>query len=249
MDLRLFFSVLARFRVVVAIGLLLAVCLALLSYAKISFTGPGPTFSHRGDELWASNARLLVTAPGFSLGKDRPSTGEGEAEGRGPGLAAIYSSFVTGDPVRRIMLREGPVKGQITASPLPAAPGSSTLLPIVNITAFSTTVEDALALGRRAAAALRVYVLEQQKANGVPESRRVELRPLNAAFEPKLMEPRSKTMPIVVFLAVMFTVLSIVFLLENLRPRLRAVHEPRVALGEIPRTETENPLDRAKHTA
>jgi len=205
-DLRLFFNVLARFRLLAAIGLLLALTLALLSFMKVDFAGGTPNLSYRGNELLASNARLLVTAPGFSLGKDRPTPEEGEAEGRGPGLAAIYSSFVTSDSVREIMLRHGPVTGVITSSPVPAAPGSSVLLPIVNITAFDRTIEDAITLAGRAAAALQLYVLELQRANGVPTSRRVELRPMNSAFEPNLMEPRSKTMPIVIFLGVMFTI-------------------------------------------
>ena len=43
------------------------------------------------------------------------------------------------------------------------------------------------------------------------------LRPRNA----EIFQPRSKTMPIVIFLAVMFATVGLAFLLENLRPRAR----------------------------
>ena len=42
---------------------------------------------------------------------------------------------------------------------------------------------------------------------------------MNTGFSPRLIAPRSKTMPIVIFLAVMFATMSLVFVLENLRPR------------------------------
>ena len=56
-------------------------------------------------------------------------------------------------------------------------------------------------------------------------------------------------MPIVIFLAVMFTVLSCVFLLENMRPRILVVQDGPAALEQVLRTETENPRDRAKYSA
>ena len=249
MDLRLFLGVVVRFKLLVVTGFLLATALAFLSFVKVDFSGGIPSLSHRGEEVWASNARLLVAAPGFTVGTARPTVEEGEAEGRLPGLAAIYSSFVTSDAVLRIMREQGPVRGTISAVPLPAAPGSSEVLPVVNITALDRTEEDAISLAARAAAALQIYVRRQQEANKEPAARRIELRPMNAAFAPELIEPRSKTMPIVIFAGLMFTFLSIAFLLENLRPR-RIVNElGAIPIGEHLRPGPETPRDRAQHTA
>jgi hypothetical protein len=247
MDLRLFFAVLGRFKLIVVPGVLVAGILAFFSFAKVEIDGGTPKLSLRGSELWASNARLLVATPGFSIGTDRPTPAQGEAEARLPALAAIYSSFVTSDPVRRIMLRQGPVKGLVEAAPLAAAPGSSSTLPVVNITAFDASETAAIQLARRAAAALQLYVRQQQHANRVKPERRIELRPMNAAFDPKLIEPRSKTLPIVIFLAVTITVLSLAFLLENLRPARTVTEVGPTPLGGMHRSEHEvsQPRDRA----
>ena len=50
----------------------------------------------------------------------------------------------------------------------------------------------------------------------------------------KVFSPRSKTMPIVVFLAVMLATFGLAFLLENVRPRKQEVGEP--AAIELRRT-------------
>jgi hypothetical protein len=218
-DLPLFLRVLSRFRLLVAIGFLLATTLALLSYVKIDFDN-GLKLSYRGSELWESNARVLVTPPGFKWGATNPGVEAGEVEGRLPTLTALYSSFVTSDQVRAIMLREGgPIRGVIYASPLPANPNGDGTLPVVNITADGFTKLDSIKIANRAAAALRTYVMDEQEAAGIAFRQRIELKPMNTGFSPRLLEPRSKTMPIVIFLAVMFATMSLAFVLENLRPR------------------------------
>jgi hypothetical protein len=219
-DLQIFLRVVWRFRLFVALGVLLATTLALFSFVRIDLSDGTPSVSYRGSELWESNARLLVTPPGFKWGATTPGIDGGEIEGRLPTLTALYSSFVTSDQVRAIMLREGgPIRGVIYASPLPANPNGDGTLPIVNITADSFTVLESIKIANRAAEALRTYVTDQQEAAGIPQRQRIELRPMNSGFAPRLIAPRSKTMPIVIFLAVMFATMSLVFVLENLRPR------------------------------
>ncbi len=202
----------------------MATCLAFLSFASVSFDGTGPVLRYRSHEQWASNTRLLLTQPGFKWGYTNVGglnglSSQAAVEGRLPGLANIYSSFVTSDHVMRIMLREGPVKGAVTAAALPAGPSSSSVLPIVNVRAIAFSPRGAILLANRAAEALRTYVEEQQTENGVPPRERVQLAVLNAGFETQLVLPRKKTVPIVVFLAVMFATLAIAFTLENMRPR------------------------------
>jgi hypothetical protein len=218
-DLHLFLRVVWRFRLLVAVGMLLASTLALVSFVRIHFDGGMPSLTYRGNEVWESNARLLVTPPGFKWGATNPGVDAGEVEGRLPTLTALYSSFVTSDQVRAIMLRTGgPIRGVIYASPLPANANGDGTLPVINITADSFTLLDSIKIANRAAAALRTYVMDQQEAARIPLRQRIELRPMNSGFAPRLIAPRSKTMPIVIFLAVMFVTMSLVFVLENLRP-------------------------------
>jgi hypothetical protein len=236
MDLRLFLRVAGRFRLLMLSGLTLALVLATLSYVRIEFENGQLDVSHRSDEQWASYTRLLLTQPGFKWGSSLSSTaGDPEAavhvgeqaaiEGRLPTLATIYATFVTSDPVTRLMLRQGPIEGAIHAQALPSDASGNSLLPIVNISATGKSIGASQQLAVRAADALRVYVANQQRANGVAPEARVQLRYLNRAGFSELVIPRKKTVPIVVFLLVMFATTALAFVLENLRP---AVHPLRV---------------------
>jgi hypothetical protein len=245
-DLQLFFRVISRFKVLVILGLVCATTLAFLSYVKVDFKGGTPSLSHRGQELWESNARLLVTPRGFGFGSARPGADAGEVEGRLPTLTALYASWVTSDPVRRIMAKSGIVKGAIYASPLPADANGNGTLPVVSITADAYSLIGSINLANSAASALRTYLEQQQAANKIPDAQRIELRPMNMAYAPRLLEPRSKTMPIVVFIAIMFATISIAFLLENLRPRVR----PAADLAPLYRTDEQSAVrDRTQHLA
>jgi hypothetical protein len=248
MDLRLFLRVAARFRLLMLTGLILAVALATLSYLRIDFENGTLDVSYRSDEQWASYTRLLLTQPGFKWGSSLSAPGDPEAEpqvghqaaieGRLPTLATIYATFVTSDPVTRLMLQRGPIEGAIQAQALPSDPSGNSLLPIVNISATGTTVGKSQELAIRAAEALRVYVENQQRANGVAPEDRVQLRYLNRAGFSELVMPRKKTVPIVVFMLVMFATTALAFVLENLRPSkspLRVEPVPQPERAEPPR--------------
>lgn len=229
MDVRLLFAVVRRFRLLVACGLLLAISMATLSMLRISVSGDGVELSYRTSEQWASYARVLVAQPGFGWGSSIAGGGTGTdkdiqearaaAEGRLPTLATLYASFVSSDDVRRILRRSGPIRGVVQAQALPAGPSGGVILPIVAITAVSDTAAGSQRLGDRTARALRDFIREQQIANGVPASERIELRPLNRAGQTELIKPRSKTLAIVVFLAVLSATFAIALVLENLSPR------------------------------
>jgi hypothetical protein len=223
MDVRLILRVLTRFKVLVLAGLVLALGLALLSYVRVDI-GDGFRVEYRSKEQWSSSTRLLVTTPGFRLGSLDSSTTDVEA--RLPSLATVYSSFVTSDAVRRIMLEKGRIKGAVDAVALPAGGNSSAVLPIVNITAVSFTPRSTLELGNRAAAALQQYIDLRQEASGVPKGERIQLRVLNRAGALQLIQPRSKTLPVVVFLAVMFATVALAFVLENANPSVRPLPKP-----------------------
>ena len=235
MDFRLYTRVLWRFRVIVAAGFALALILATLSIVRVTPHG----VSYRHSELWSTTTRLLVTQRGFpegrlyaqepvAPGQPMPTAADQAARlgipvadpGRFNTLAILYAELATSDPVRRLMLRDGPIVGQTSAIAL-RDEASGVLLPLVDLTAISTSPKSAAELASRNAAALDSYVAGQQEANNVPTSDRVVVRTIVQPERPKVFQPRSKTMAIVVFLAVIFATIGLALVLENLRPRAR----------------------------
>jgi hypothetical protein len=229
-DIGLHMRVLWRFRVLVLTGLVLALVLAFFSFFRISVADGRVKLSHRGKEQWASFSRVFVTRPGFEWGSSLGAAGPGAsdrvteqrmAEDRLTSLAIIYSNLTTGDPVERIMLRNGPLHGTVLAAPLPVQQGSDQLLPIISIEGLAGTRAASIALTLRATHALVEYIRSQQRASYIPAERRIVLDIVNRAGDTKLVAGRPKTLPIVVFMAVMLGVVGLAVILENLRPQVR----------------------------
>ena len=236
MDFRMYGRVLWRFRLIVAAGFVVALLLATLAVVRI---GPGGV-RYRHSELYSTTMRLLVTqrgAPEVRLYAQRPVTSSSPApESADPTipvadpnrfntLALLYAQFATSDPVRRLTLSKGRIPGQIIATALRDS-DSGVMLPLIDLTAIATSPANSVALARNSAAALDGYVQDEQRANKVPVSDRAMLRTIVAPKPPQVYQPRSKTMAIVVFLAVMLATVGVAFVLENLRPRVRVLHEP-----------------------
>lgn len=226
MDFRLYARVLWRFRLLVLLGVILATTLATLSLVRVSADG----FTYRQPELWSSTTRVGITQTGFPWGRlfaqefseEEPSDlGIPVADpNRLNNLTVLYSELAMSDPVRRLMRQDGPVRGKIIATPLVRG-DNRIMLPLIDLTAIATSPREAMSLAIRSAGALEKYVRQQQGANEVPPADRVVVE---AVMQPKgalIYQPRSKTMPIVVFLAVMLATSGLAFLLENLRPRDR----------------------------
>lgn len=245
MDFRLYARVLWRFRLLVATGFLLATMLAALSVLRIS----GDGVQYRQTELWSSTARVGVTQSGFPWGRlfaQEPEQDEEPGADASPkeelgipvadpnrlnNLAVLYSELAMSDPVRRIMREEGPVRGRILATPLVRG-DNRIMLPLIDLTAISTTPQRAIELASRSARALERYVREKQAANEVPPADRVVIESVERPRRALIYQPRSKTMPIVVFLSVMLATSGLAFLLENLRPRRRPPSEAEPGYDE-----------------
>lgn len=240
MDFKLYARVLWRFRLLVVAGLVLALALALLSTVRVSREG----MTYRDSELWSSSLRLLVTQSGFPEGRlyaqkpvkpgEEPTTEErpsAEADvpvadpNRFNSLAILYAELAASDPVRQVMRRDGPVRGKVVATAL-RDERSGTLLPLIELAAISTSPPAAIALAMRGANALNTFLQEQQRANNVPAADRVVVQTIVQPRGALLFQPRSKTMPIVIFLVVMFAIVGLAFLLENLKPQAREVGGP-----------------------
>lgn len=225
MDLPLFLKVLGRHRALVAVGVGLAVLLAALSYVRPGLDGMKPVLSYREAETWQSQARLLVTLPGFSAGStlvrgDARADAILRAEGRLSGLALLYAGLATSDEVTSIVRRSGRIKGRIVAAAATADGGTATL-PIVNIIAVAPSGPSSRSLANRYANALRQYVAGQQVANDVPAKQRVALEVLNVGGRTELVGKRGTTLPLIVFLTILSATIGIAFVRENLRGSAR----------------------------
>jgi len=238
MDLSLYLRVVWRFRVLAALGLVLAVMLGLLSYLKVDLADGSFDISYRDSEQWSSSATIFVTQLGFPLGRSiydetvpvRPAPGAETSyvpryadPSRFASYAQLFARVAASDLLRRRMLQAGPLRGTVRASAATDSRNVDFVLPLVEIQGLAETAPDARATSARATRALIEYVEQEQAANKIALNRRVILRVLDDPSKPSLVAPRSKTRPAFIFVAVLLAVSALIFILENLRPRLRAV--------------------------
>ena len=226
MDLELYLRVLWRFKLLVLMGLLLALSLAIFSMVKVS----GGGLQYRESELWASSTRILVTQRGFPIGRAVTDDAiEEQADQLGfrfanpdrfISLAFLYAELATSDPVKRLIREDGPFNGQLFAG---AVVQQNVTLPLVDIEAVATDQKQAIVLSERATAAFEKYLRQQQNANEVPGTDRVVVQVLSRSNGARLFQGRSTTLPIIIFLAVMISIIGLAFILENLRPRVKPV--------------------------
>jgi hypothetical protein len=137
----------------------------------------------------------------------------------------MYSYFASGDEMREILRRDGPLPGVLQTAPVQAADGNA--LPLIRVSGVAPTPLAAAVTARRGTDALRTYLREKQTEGRVPSDQRVLLTVLREAqpTDAVLLAPRKKTRPIVIFLTVMMAILGLAFVLENVRPRVRLVAE------------------------
>jgi hypothetical protein len=235
MDLQLYFRVLWRFRLVMALGLILACALSFLSFARVSFAHGSPKVSYRQSETWKASVLIFLTQKGFPYGYtvlpyNPTQIAAGNTQlvpryadaGRFAQLATFYAPFVRGDAFLA-MLRQrtharGLVDAQVVLDPAHFHPE-----PYIILTGFAANQADAVALANAGSSTLTAYILGQQKANAIPEAQRVQTQVISRAQRAVLATGRKMTTPIVIFLTVLLAAVGLSFVLENLRPRVRSV--------------------------
>lgn len=238
MDLALYTRVLWRFRLIVLLGFVLACALAFLSYARVSFAGGSLKITHRHAETWESTTRLLITQPGFQIGRlslgnpyptsTAPSTVPVASPQWLAGLAQSYQELGNSDAVQTMLRRDRTVHGTMTVTAEYAGQNNSGALPVLDVDGFGASAPDAMRASQRGAADFIAYFKQQQRLNKVAPANRVQLQVLNRALGANVVVKRKKTLPLVIFVAVMTAALGLAFILENLRPRVRIVtEEPR----------------------
>lgn len=234
MDLRLYARVLWRFKFLVLVGIIAAGALAVLSYARVSFAGGRPTLTYRHAVTYGSAETLLVTQQGFPEGR---STFPFTVTKYGPissfadptrfsSLADFYAYLANSDAVGALAARKvGHDAGVFTASPVISHVGNDVAEPLLQIQGLATSPSAAVLYARAGSASFREYLAAQQAKAGVPRSQRVLVTVLNGAAGAAVVVPRKKTLPIVVFTAVLAATLALALILENLRPRIKVVED------------------------
>jgi hypothetical protein len=225
MDLTLYGRVLRRFWWLVVPGVVLACTLGMLSFVRVSLDG----LAYRQAEVWQSQSHLLLTQPGFPWGRTVLPSGELAARSgyadpyRFSSLTDLYSQFANSDEVRAIMrLRGAPKEWKISAAPVTPTFAGSTL-PVIALSGRAHSASEAVAAAASGRRAFIAYVASQQQSAAIPKTQRINIEVLTRSTLPVVIEPRSKTLPIIVFLSVLTAAVGLAFILENLRPRVRAV--------------------------
>lgn len=219
MNLKLLGRALWRFKWITAIGLVAAIGLMFISTFKFT----NGKLSYRQGEQVASYSQIFVTQQGFPWGAlSAPAASE---NGRLTSLALIYANLADSDPVKRLMAKMGPpIPGaQIQAAALTTSPGSTDALPIISIAGIAGSSQDSLELTTRDTDALVAYIRGQQARNGIRDDNRVVVQVIKQPGQVTVLKGRSKTVPVMVFLAVITLVIAVVLVLENMRPRIRKV--------------------------
>lgn len=211
-------------------GVFLAVFLATLSVAKITPKG----LEYRKNEVWKAEARLLLTQPGFPEGRalfpdptkstSRSKFSYADAT-RFASLTALYSQFAESDEVNALVRREGAPPGSaVSATPLiPAGANAYTVLPVISLFGAAYTAGDAIETARLGTRAFIEFLERNQREAAIPRSDRVQVKVIGRPREASVAEPRKKTLPIVILLTVLTATVSLAFVLENVRPRVRPV--------------------------
>jgi hypothetical protein len=239
MDLRLFFSVIGRFKLLVIAGVVLAACLAVFSVGKPELRNGKPALKYRKAAQYGTYTRVLLTAPTVAEIKDAGPTGgvspldiQSSIQAGLPGLATVYASFVGSDAIRSELYSTTHVNGLVAGSPVKVDPfGGGGYLPIVSIEAVADTPEGAVKLGGAVLPALKTYLKQLQRAGQLPLSETAGLTLLNQPAQVFVVRPHSKMLPIGVFIVALGAVFGLAFLLENLRPRVKLAAPPQEAVA------------------
>ena len=230
MDLRRLADAFRAHRLVTALGVGAAILLAFLAFVRVS-PGGDPTFQYRRANVWGSKITIQLTQEGFPEGRVQDV---GQRRAALIALTPLYARLATTDPVRQRMRRFGPVLGGARVDPVLDEHASS--LPVIKISSFALTKAAAVTRVERQARAFMTYIANQQRANNVAPANRVVLKILSGPTRPAVVIPRKKTLPVIVFLAMLIITSGVVLVLENLR-KTREGSATR-DLGEASRNES-----------
>ncbi len=120
--------------------------------------------------------------------------------------------------------------------------GNTYALPMLTITGVSPAPSQAIGFARLGSDAFRMYLERQQRDAGIPPEQRVLVTVLNRANQTTVtvLQPRKKTIAIMVFMAMMAATFGVALILENVRPRPSVIeHLPPLDIADhrVPQTQ------------
>jgi hypothetical protein len=224
MDLRLHLAVLWRFRFLVLGGLILAVALAFFSYFRVDLSNG--TLGYRTQETWQSTETVLVTQKTSPLFSTNPSRG-------GPNsspdwllsLPALYAELASSAVINDHLKPElDALHGSYVASQdFASSSEGGGALPFLTFYASAPSQASSVKLAQASTRTFLNYVSQNQASQQIPNSQRVLLQVITpaTASAAQVIAGRKKTIPIIVFLAVLMATVGLAYVLENLRPAIR----------------------------
>ena len=229
------------------VGVVLTVALAVLSYVRVSPSG----ISYRSPEIWSNQATLVLTQEGApelrSVLPARPggfSTSLADT-GRFASLIDVYATLATSDAVVRELERRGLVTEEdlkdgalpIAAAAVPSTVNAATPMMTITATLPYRPEGDQADVGVPRRRFLDV-VHTRQLAAKIPVKDRIQVRVVKSSEAPKLVNPRSKALPILVLLGGLIATVAVAFTRDNLARRERAPELTTVASRDEPPSPT-----------
>lgn len=181
---------------------LVAVTLAFFSLFRIGFS-PAPQITFRQQATWESTETVLVrdSSPRFWSG---PGPGPGPAPISGPppiSLASVFGQLAYSAPLRRLLLKGGPLHGRYEVAATSTPTGA--LLPLLRIEGQAASPAQAAEIAARVSQTLRLYITQQQTNAMIPPIQRVRLETINAPRKPILIQGHWRKSPLIALSVVM----------------------------------------------
>lgn len=232
MDLSLFARVVWRFRLLVLVGLLLAVVAALGSVVTIRSSHGSASVGLRSKRSYESQISLLVTQPGFPWGSAMQVYAKRVNQPVPVGdptrlieATNVYIALANSNDIRN-KLRTLGTAGRVTAAPsyasLPASFQGANLpaqLPVMAITVSADSSRAATNTANLWLRTFRRYIERQQEDAKITPALRLQLQTLTGPTAPAELGKPKITLAVVAFLAVMIVTIGFALVLENVRPR------------------------------
>lgn len=237
---------LKRFRLVIAVGLVVAAAVALTSAYKVDLGKLPPKLTAREQPTYTAGTQLEVSSPvqpyyrsavdvpvvtPQSDDEDEPTTSLAEQEPSVVTLVAAanyYPYVIEGDRVQALRERLfGPIDGEVTASAIGATmtpnrqePGR---LPFIQLVASSNSPQNARRLAQTTAEAFIRFVRIQQQRSNIRPSQRLVVQQLRKPARTFEVGGTSMNLPILIFVALAAAAVALAFLLDRIFPRRPAV--------------------------
>jgi hypothetical protein len=212
MDLVEYGRVIRRQLVVVAIGLVITFALVFLALVRVS--GDGLFF--RSSPIYGARSELLLTQPGFPLGRASAPDSQQTDTARMETLAGVYAELATSKDVRGIIKTNGEPLPSEAYDVTQLITPSGHALPLIEVVGVSGSERGSVAIANAVATALQRYILTEQNRSGVPVRDRVDVQVVTPAEKAEVIQGVKLTTPILLCLLGLVVTLVFAFARDNL---------------------------------